>query len=630
MSTTLRRSGSENMRHIWIYDIETYEHLFSIVIENWMSGRQFTYEVSRRRNDAAMVVAMMRQFQMQKARMIGFNSEHFDYPIIHHLVKIFYATGSFSALDAFNKAQQIIHGDRFENNVWPSERMVEQIDLFKIMHFDNIARSTSLKRLEMNMRSGRVIDLPFPIDRNLSDEEIDIVLEYNSHDVSETGRFAREIWNRVEFRDQLGPEWINFNDTKIGKQTFIDELEKAGVQCFDRSSGRKVPIQTPRSDGVNVGENLIPIPFETPELKRVWTMFKNITVHPMRTKGALTASASLGNFKMHFGTGGIHGSINSTTVRSDEEYQIVDVDVTSYYPSLAIQWGFHPKHLGPKFVDVYRELKQRRTSYPKKSAPNEMLKLALNGVYGDSNNKYGPFYDPAYMLAITTNGQMLLAWLAELLWLNVPNIELIQINTDGLTVRVPHSENACGTFPQILDYWQKASLMDLEDVNYDWMAIRDVNNYIAQPIEGKRKRKGGYDIITNDDHLGWHKNQSTMVVQKAIDAVIDGADLAEFIWQHDDKFDFMHHVKVPRNSRLELGGKVVQSTSRYYVALNGSRLIKVMPPLAAKPDQERKISVNEGWNVSMCNDVKDFDWSNLNRMWYYQEAKSLITSLGWF
>ena len=56
--------------------------------------------------------------------------------------------------------------------------------------------------------------------------------------------------------------------------------------------------------------------------------------------------------------------------------------------------------------DVYNQ----RKSFAKGTAENAMLKLALNSVYGDSNNKYSVFYDPKYTMNITINGQLSLVF----------------------------------------------------------------------------------------------------------------------------------------------------------------------------------------------------------------------------
>ena len=110
-----------------------------------------------------------------------------------------------------------------------------------------------------------------------------------------------------------------------------------------------------------------------------------------------------------FGLGGIHGSVESEIVESDGTHVIVDLDVSSFYPNLAISNGFYPAHLGREFCVIYKNLYEQRKTYPKKSAESAMLKLALNGVYGDSNNQFSVFYDPLYTMTITLNGQLIQA-----------------------------------------------------------------------------------------------------------------------------------------------------------------------------------------------------------------------------
>jgi hypothetical protein len=273
------------------------------------------------------------------------------------------------------------------------------------------------------------------------------------------------------------------------------------------------------------------------------------------------------------------------------------------------------------FCDIYAELKEQRVGYAKGTPENAMLKLALNGVYGDSNNAYSPFYDPAYTMAITINGQLLLAWLAEMVVMHVPGAELIQINTDGLTVWCPRE--SAPALESVKTYWQQATMLDLEQVEYRRMSVRDVNNYIAIDMKGKVKRKNAY--LTTPE---WHQDHSSLVIPKAVDAFVQhGTRPVDFIYNHTDAWDFMRHIKVPRSSRLLWGDSPIQNTSRYYIALHGRHLTKIMPPLAGK-DTEREFAVDKGWSVAPCNDARDFDWNNLNRRFYVIEAEKLVAGLG--
>jgi len=93
--------------------------------------------------------------------------------------------------------------EQFANTVKLDERYVKQIDLFKIHHFDNKAKMTSLKMLEFNMREQNIEDLPFPVGQELNPDEIDVLIKYNEHDVEMTRVFAIKSESQIAFREQL-------------------------------------------------------------------------------------------------------------------------------------------------------------------------------------------------------------------------------------------------------------------------------------------------------------------------------------------------------------------------------------------------------------------------------------------
>src|SRR5690606_27563673 len=139
------------------------------------------------------------------------------------------------------------------------------------------------------------------------------------------------------------------------------------------------------------------------------------------------------------------------------------------------------------FCDAYEDLFNMRKQFPKKSAENLLYKLALNGVYGDSNNDYGPFKDPQYTMTITINGQLSLCMCAERV-IEECDAEMIQANTDGFTVRIPRDKRE--RYDQICREWEEITKLSWEFVDYEAMWIRDVNNYISRSVEGKVKRVG--------------------------------------------------------------------------------------------------------------------------------------------
>src|SRR5699024_8116562 len=256
---------------------------------------------------------------------------------------------------------------RFAHMVWDSDRIVPQIDLFKIHHFDNKARATSLKVLEFNMRSANIEDLPFDVGTELTIDQVSTLKRYNRHDVLETLKFYGKSLDQIRFREELTVKYsrnfMNHNDTKIGKDYFIMRLEEHQPgSCYQYVDGKRHMVQTLREQ-IQLADVIIPyIGFNDPEFSRILQWFKAQTI--TETKGVFKdVSCTVRGFQFDFGTGGIHGSIESQIVASDDEYMLLDLDVASYYPNLAIANGFYPAHLGQAFCDIYADVYQQRKGY---------------------------------------------------------------------------------------------------------------------------------------------------------------------------------------------------------------------------------------------------------------------------
>lgn len=699
----------------WLYDIEIYPNVFTLcsVYANGKGIRVF--EISDRKNDTESLLEWFRNVKIHNHRMVGFNNIGFDYPVLHYILtkaRKAFSEGKkleITSKEIYNFGISIISSqddDRFGKRVKEDEVIIPQVDLYLINHFDNKARATSLKMLEFNMRSNNIEDLPFPVGKELSNEEIDILIEYNKHDVLETLKFYNYCYDALVLRNdltkQFGFDCTNFNDTKIGKQLFINSLEseKPGVCYTQTMRGRKIN-QTKR-DKIVIKDCILPyIKFDRPEFNAILEWFKKQVI--TETKGvfsdilehdlgkvakyaqmvvkrkklsdpndkknkkyvpteeqiaslkqqqplgwieekelkspkgaksyywcynvAETLNVVINGFRYDYGTGGIHGA-KQGTIHSTEDRKLKTLDVASYYPNLAIENEVYPAHLGKTFCKVYKNLYEMRKASPKGSATNAALKLALNGTYGDSNNEFSPLYDPAYTMTITIGGQLSLCMLMEKL-INHCEAEIVMCNTDGFEylVDVDKVEEA----NKWVKWWEETTGLVMEGDSYKTMWIRDVNSYISITESGKVKTKGAYEV--NDfDKIGWHKDQSAMVIPMAVKAhLVDGIDYEEFIMLHENKFDFLLRTKVPRSSHLVLemedGTEIKQQNiCRYYPSKSGGKLVKIMPPLE-EGGEWRRLGIDTDWTVKTCNDINDFNRSDLNYEYYLSEAKKLIDAV---
>lgn len=687
----------------WVYDIETFPNCFTFSIIRCDSKFPKTFEISTRKNETEGLLKCINYLKDNSCRMVGFNNLGFDYPILHKMLETIQENKALSAKYIWRITQKQIDsfkGEGFGNSVPEKDIIVKQVDLYKIWHFDNKAKATSLKMLEFNMKSNNIEDLPFPVGKTLTEDEMDTLVKYNIHDVKMTLDFYMHSLDALKLREELSikfnKDFTNHNDTKIGKDYFIMRLEESlPGSCYKFNNGKKVINQTKRSiirvknclfdyydfkhpafisilnwfkvqnitetKGVftEIEESLLgdvakycvlteqrkkfpeyPTPEEQAQFKKDHPLGKIEEVElKAKVKGvnkksywgvwkeADTLNVVVNGFRFDFGTGGIHGSIESKIARENKKYMIKDADVASMYPNLGISNKVYPEHLSEQFCSIYQDVYEQRKAYKKGTPENAVMKLALNGVYGDSNNQYSPFYDPQYTMKITINGQLSLCLLVEKL-LVIPDIKIIQVNTDGVTVALPREHEEL--YLKICKDWQEQVKLELEFADYSAMYIRDVNNYIAVYTNGKVKRKGAYQY----EGLGWHQNHSALVIQKAAEAaMLRSEDPEEFIRKHSEdtknKFDFLLRTKVPRSSKLVLvyedgREELQQNICRYYPCKSGGKLVKLMPALPGKEDKgERRLSLDKEWNVKTCNNVLDFT-GDIDYDYYIAEAKKLI------
>ena len=214
----------------YIYDIECFPNIFSVVFANDELKKIWVFEISDRKDDSVQLRKFLTKLYKEKARMVGFNNLGFDYPVIH----FFLQNKGVSYRQLYDFAMDLIEStkeNRFANAIPEHKHFIKQVDLFKINHYDNSAKATSLKVLEFNMRSNVIEDLPFDVGIVLDDKQKDILLEYNKRDVLETLKFYKHCAGDIELREVLKSEWgmdfTNASDAKIGNDYFIKCLEEA-------------------------------------------------------------------------------------------------------------------------------------------------------------------------------------------------------------------------------------------------------------------------------------------------------------------------------------------------------------------------------------------------------------------
>jgi hypothetical protein len=243
-------------------------------------------------------------------------------------------------------------------------------------------------------------------------------------------------------------------------------------------------------------------------------------------------------------------------------------------------------------------------------------------TYGLSKEFNSYVYDPKFTYGITINGQLSLLMLTEMLGEYVKDLTLIQLNTDGITVKFKRSDY--DRVMKICAQFEKVSKQMLEYAEYKKMVIMDVNNYLSVYENGSVKKKGLFEV-----ELDYHKNPSNLIIPKALSyRYVDVGDITEFVNNCTDIFDFCSGVKKKyqfklnyyKNNKGILDIEEQQKITRFYVAKEGGMLIKDF-------QDGRQIAVLAKQKITPLNKIQEEEYhlSNVDRKWYVKQIQKLIT-----
>lgn len=624
-----------------VYDIECLSNFFSYTGYCRTENKYYQFVIHSFRNDYE---SLIKHLFRDKLIQIGYNNDNYDYPILHHMINHYNMYNTLSGLDLsqriYQKSQEIIN-EQF-STVADWNKKIIQIDLFKIHHYDNLARSTSLKALEIAMNLPFVEDMPFTHEHWITTlEEIESILSYNKKDVIATNEFLNitlgntehPIYkgkNKIELRKLLQTKYklpcLNWNDVKLGTELIL----KLYCEKFNKNPKEIRKLRTYRNT-INLSD-CIPFwcSFESKEFNKLKEFFSNSKIYNGETKGKLEYSVIYHGIKLDYGTGGAHACIKPGIYSSDDKWVILDLDIDGMYPNLAITQKIYPEHLGFEFIDIYDgEIVSVRQKEKKKSKKErdfvivEGFKLASNGTYGKSNSDDSYLYDPLYTLKTTISGQLLISMWVEKLVKISPTLQIIQVNTDGISIRIIRDDyNKC---IQITEELMSLTKMSYESVLYNKMVIVDVNNYIGEYESGECKYKGLFEI---DKEL--HKDPSMKIVPIALsNYFIKNIPINETIKNHKNIYDFCLRLKINSGwqgqyhyiENLDKKIKKLSKNTRYYISNSGGALFK-------KSTNDTRLSgVSVGNVTTIFNIFEEKENYNINYNFYIKECKKIINQI---
>lgn len=489
-----------------VYDSEIYPNYYLAAFMSVKTGKAIYFEMMPSK---PLDVVRMR-WVLENFLTIGFYSNEFDNTI---------ATLALNGveLDGLNLATHQLIAEQIKGwlvmRAFKAQRLqLNHIDLYNVAPLD-----ASLKIYGGRLHVPRMQDLPFKFGTILTDAQIDVVRDYCiGSDLVSTAFLYKELEPHIELREkmslQFGTDLRSKSDAQVAEAVIVHELTRIN---FSKPERTEIPVGT--SYRYKVPEF---VKFQTPLMNDVL----NIVAKAMFVVGesgsvgtppeieCLEIPIANGVYKM--GIGGLHSQETTVAHIADAEFMLLDRDVASYYPSIILNLGLYPQHLGASFLTVYKALVDRRLE-AKKSGNKvvaDALKITINGSFGKLGNKYSVLYSPDLLTQVTMTGQLCLLMLVERA--ELAGFTVCSGNTDGLFFKVARSRKA--EFDALIAQWEQETGFVTEEAEYSALYARDVNNYIAIKTDGKAKVKGVYAEKGSALNSVLSKNPEALVCSDAV------------------------------------------------------------------------------------------------------------------
>lgn len=623
----------------YLVDIECYRNFFYIGIKLAGEDKRQGYELSDR---STFDRAWMRRF-LTKRFTVTFNGMSYDLP-----VALYACTekddGTYPTLDEIKEVSDRIILGRVK--YWE----VDQVIGFKIPYemptIDLIEPQpnpfASLKILNGRLHGKQMQDLPFEPDRILTHEEMDLLAHYClQNDLDATQLLWDSMKEAIELRDALsediGVDLRSKSDTQAGLAIIKHRAEALLGRRLDKPSVK--PGSTFRYTAPDF------IRFETPQLRDILT---RIQAHAFVVKDdgkvdlptwLADTPISLGASTYRMGIGGLHSTEANRAVVANDETVLIDADVASYYPAIILSLGLYPETIGPKFLDIYRGIRDDRVraKRAKDKVRDKGLKIALNGTFGSLGSRFSFVYAPHLMISVTLTGQLALLMLIERV--ERAGIPVVSGNTDGVVFKLPRDQFEGierdrllgGPLADITGDWERETGFDLEFNEYAALYNQSVNSYFAIKADGSHKRKGpianpwGSDPADNDLRGQMMKNpQMTICSDAALARIKHGTPLRDTIYGCRDIRQFLTVIKVTKGATWR--DKFLGKTIRYYWSTDGDPILEAQPN--ASTGNFKKVPKTDGARelMRLPDDFpEDIDYER-----YVAEADTILHELGFY
>ena len=455
-------------------------------------------------------------------------------------------------------------------------------------------------------------DVPFNINRKLTEDEIKETVEYCKYDVQQT--FNLFLQTSDDFNAHLELVKMACENTKLNPTLLSRTKVQLGSIILDaRVSNHYDEWDFYFPDELEINKYIEVLEWYKNPINRAYKILDKNGAEIANELNVRVAGAP------HvFRYGGLHGAID----QYHGEGNFLLMDVASLYPSLMIEYDLLSRSCSKRGKERYKKIyhERLRLKHEGKKKEQAPLKLVLNGSYGAMKDDKNNLYDPLMANLVCIYGQLFLLDLIEII---EPYCDIIQSNTDGILVKL-RSPNDFYKLDDLCYEWEKRTRLTLEFEEYSKVFQKDVNNYILVDAEGNYKSVGGYVKKLNP-----LDNDLPIVNKALINYFLTGTSVEDTINNCDDLIMFQQIDRISSKFSYAMHGSKVlkERTIRSFASLNSpdGPLVKIH----SETGRTHKLS-NTSNNCFLDNsDVRNKKVpAKLDRQHYINLAKKRLNDFG--
>lgn len=243
-----------------------------------------------------------------------------------------------------------------ECNLTDPNEWIDHIDLIEVAPGQG-----SLKAYGGKMHSPKIQDLPIPIDASIRWCDRVLLREYCQNDLDTTRVLYETFETQIALRESMGAEYG------------VDLRSKSDPQIAEAVMKSLLPFKVERPS-YPVGMEFF---YRPPEWLRfvelpLLDILKSAPFKITDTGGVEIPDAlkkkmiTIGSTGYRMGIGGLHSGESNRVIQSDDDFVLLDSDVSGYYVTLILRVGIYPPQIGPVFQTIYQGWYDRRMNAKRK------------------------------------------------------------------------------------------------------------------------------------------------------------------------------------------------------------------------------------------------------------------------